>query len=90
MDSLTGIFFFEVKVTICKKIQKFFKFMAKKFLLQLIITVSKKKVLSPELLKKVNKGNFIAWTTYLTGALVLRGINAMSVRIRDKVASNPN
>ena len=46
-----------------------------------------KKVLSPELLKKVNKGNFLAWTTYIAGALILSTITAMSVKIRDKVAS---
>lgn len=46
-----------------------------------------KKVLNPELLKKVNKRNFIAWTTYLAAALILSGITALSVKIRDVAAS---
>ena len=45
-----------------------------------------KKVLDPKLLKKVNKNNFLAWTTYFTGALLTSVSIALAVKIRDKVA----
>ncbi len=45
-----------------------------------------KKVLDPKLLKKVNRNNALAWTTYLTGALITSGAVALAVKIRDKVA----
>lgn len=45
-----------------------------------------KQVLSPSLVKKVNKGNFLAWTTYLAGALITSAAVALAVKVRDKVA----
>lgn len=47
-----------------------------------------KKVLDLKLLKKVNRNNFFAWTTYLAGALITSGAVALAVKIRDKVAKN--
>ena len=46
-----------------------------------------KQVLDPKLLKKVNKGNMLAWTTYLAGALVTSGAVAFATKVRDKMAS---
>ena len=45
-----------------------------------------KKVLDPKLLKKVNRNNLLAWTTYLTGAMLTAGAVALAVEIRDKIA----
>lgn len=45
-----------------------------------------KKVLNPKLLKKINRNNFLAWTTYLAGALITTGAIALSIKIRDKIA----
>ena len=45
-----------------------------------------KKVLDPKLLKKVNRNNFLAWTTYLTGALLTTGAVTIGVKIRDAIA----
>ena len=44
-----------------------------------------KKVLSPELFKKVNKGNFRAWTTYLVGSLITVGAIKLATHVSDKV-----
>ena len=48
-----------------------------------------KKVLNPGLLKKLNKNNTLAWSTYLAGTLLISGFAAFSVKIRDIAASNP-
>lgn len=45
-----------------------------------------KKVLDPKLLKIVNRNNFLAWTTYLAGALITTGAVTLAVKIRDKIA----
>lgn len=45
-----------------------------------------KKVLTPELLKKVNKGNALAWGSYLLSALLLTGAVKAGIAVRDKVA----
>ena len=45
-----------------------------------------KKVLSPELFKKVCKSNSLAWSTYLVGATMV-GLGAnLAVKVRDKIA----
>lgn len=45
-----------------------------------------KKVLDPKLLKKVNRNNFLAWTTYIAGTLVTTAAVSLAVKIRDKIA----
>ena len=45
-----------------------------------------KKVLNPKLLSKVNKLNFLAWTTYLLSALLTTGAVTIGVKIRDAIA----
>lgn len=47
-----------------------------------------KKVLNNDMLKKLNKLNFKAWGTYLTGAVVAGVGSALAVYIKDKVAGN--
>jgi hypothetical protein len=45
-----------------------------------------KKVLSPEVLKKLNKSYFLAWTTYLLASLLAAGTVKLSTVVRDKIA----
>ena len=45
-----------------------------------------KKVLNLKFLKRINRTNFFAWTTYFISALMTAGMVALSVKIRDKVA----
>lgn len=45
-----------------------------------------KKVLSPELLKKMNNLNFKAWTSYVAAATIMSGCGALAVWIKDRVA----
>ena len=45
-----------------------------------------KKVLSPELLKNVNKNNLMAWTTYLRTAILVAGTVKLATVVRDKIA----
>lgn len=44
-----------------------------------------KKVLSPELFKKVCKSNAIAWCTYLAGATMVGAGANLAVKVRDKI-----
>lgn len=45
-----------------------------------------KNVLKPDLLKKMNKLNFKAWTSYLAGATIMSVCGALAVWIKDRVA----
>ncbi len=47
-----------------------------------------KKVLDPKLLKKVNKYNFLAWTTYIASALVAAAAVKTAIMVRDKIAQH--
>ena len=46
-----------------------------------------KKVLNPQLLKRVNQKNFFAFTTYVLSALIAAGCAKLAVKIRDKAAA---
>ena len=45
-----------------------------------------KNVLKPDLLKKLNKLNFKAWTSYFAGATIMSACAALGVWIKDRVA----
>ena len=49
-----------------------------------------KKVLSPEMLKKVKTANFRAWTTYFVSTSIAAGLAKAAIYVRDKVANNRN
>ena len=46
-----------------------------------------KKVLDPSILKKVNKNNFLAWTTYFLAAVTVSGSIALASKIKDKITA---